>query len=56
MICPTKVKINICYINEIFPRKVKIAGPKEVIDKINTISTIKYDLNEVSDEIKSNLI
>tara|TARA_Y100001958_G_C21229149_1_gene554693 strand:+ start:181 stop:1116 length:936 start_codon:yes stop_codon:yes gene_type:complete len=41
---------------EITPRKVKIAGPKEIIEKINFISTIEYDLNEISDEIQTKMI
>ena len=36
--------------SEIIPRKVKIAGPKEIIEKINIVGTIEYDLNEISDE------
>lgn len=42
--------------SEIIPRKVKIAGPKETIEKINIVSTIKYDLNEISDEIQTKMI
>ena len=42
--------------SEIIPRKVKIAGPKEIIEKINIVSTIKYDLNEISDEIQTKMI
>ena len=28
-------------ITEIIPRKVKIAGPKEIIEKINLVNTIR---------------
>ena len=41
---------------EIIPRKVKIAGPKEIIEKINNVSTRKYNLNEISDEIQMKMI
>ena len=42
--------------SEIIPRKVKIAGPKEIIEEINIVSTIKYDLNNISDEIQTKMI
>ena len=42
--------------SEIIPRKVKIAGPKEIIEEINIVSTIEYDLNDISDEIQTKMI
>ena len=42
--------------SEIIPRKVKIAGPKEIIEEINIVRTIKYDLNDISDEIQTKMI
>ena len=40
---------------EINPRKVKIAGPKEIVENINIISTNEYDLNEISEEIQKKM-
>ena len=41
---------------EIIPNEVKIAGPKEIIEKINIVSTIEYDLNEISEKIQIKMI
>tara|TARA_Y100000816_G_scaffold182207_1_gene131922 strand:+ start:1455 stop:2390 length:936 start_codon:yes stop_codon:yes gene_type:complete len=41
---------------EINPRKVKIAGPKDIIEKINIVSTIEYDFNSISNEIQTKMI
>ena len=40
----------------ITPTKVKIAGPKEIIEKINKVNTIQYSFNDISDEIQTKMI
>ena len=42
--------------SQIIPRKVKIAGPKDIIEKINTVNTIEYVLNEINNEIQTKMI
>ena len=42
--------------SQIIPRKVKIAGPKDIIEKINTVNTIEYVLNEIDNEIQTKMI
>tara|TARA_B100001248_G_C27374044_1_gene453195 strand:+ start:829 stop:1764 length:936 start_codon:yes stop_codon:yes gene_type:complete len=41
---------------EITPNQIKIAGPKEIIEKIKTVNTVEYDLNEITDEIYTKMI